>query len=235
MSDLLNRLVSRARGDPTVAHLKIEPVRAPRYTSCRDLAPAEPRELRRPPEGAWGFAKRLDAGPAKPLDSSVNRAQDEVAAIVTSNGNAGGRGLDSAVSSTVAATPSASQTSARGDAARLNRDRGSASPSEIPGPAQGTQGRELDPAAAPTLAQARAETIPIEHPPGRSGTTASRIAPATPPTVEAVAAPSIVVSIGHVEVRSKPAPPPPPIQRRPAFRPRLSLEAFLGRDGGRKP
>lgn len=235
MSDLLNRLVGRARGDPTDTRLKIEPVRAPRYTSLRDLAPSEPWKVPRPPpEGALGLAKRLDTGPPQSSDSSVNPTQDEVGAVLVSNGNVSGRGRDLAVIATAAATPSASQTSSRGDASRtptpleerLDRDRSSAKLSEIPDPPQGTRGRELEP---------RAVTTTVEHPPGRAGTAASRITPASAP-VEASTGPSIVISIGHVEVRSKPAPAsPPPLQRRPAFRPRLSLEAFLGRDGGRKP
>ena len=235
MSDLLNRLVSRAGGDPTGSRLKIEPVRVPRYTAFRNVVPAEAREAARPSsDGASGPAKRLDTGWAQPLDSGVNSTRDGAAGVVASNDSGTGRGRDSAAISTVAATSFASQTSTRSDASRMatplrdsiDRESRLEKPSEIPARALGTQGRELE---------LREEASTVGHPPGRADTTASRITPVGAPTAEAAGGPSIVVSIGHVEVRSKPAPAPPPIQRRPAFRPRLSLEAFLGGDGGRKP
>ncbi len=78
-----------------------------------------------------------------------------------------------------------------------------------------------------------ARLLPAE-PPTRAPA-GSRRSPAPPgPAADAPAAgPDVTVSIGHIEVRSAPAPDKP--RSRPSFRPQVSLADFLGQQQDRRP
>jgi hypothetical protein len=101
-------------------------------------------------------------------------------------------------------------------------------PKDTAGPADPiTAAAPVFPVTARISEQPAAARTPASH----SRMTSTPMAADAPVAEAPRLAPDITISIGHIEVRS-PAPRPAP--RRPEFRPRVSLDAFLRRERGVK-
>jgi hypothetical protein len=215
MSTPLQRLVERARGAQNSHALRIEPVPGPRF--------------------------------AEAATSGVTLQESDTEVIAPPRSLAGN--MHAAGDSGVPPTPEVRRTMpdpmGAGTAPPLKDASPTASPLPRAPPGDDSHGARparslLDRAVDETSHEDR-DDAPVRQPgTGTSPVTATprydteRI-PAAPAQQAKIAMaqdespPSITISIGHVEVRTAPAPAAP---RRPAFRPGVSLDAFLQRGKG---
>ena len=227
MSDLLQRLVQNARGAAQPSTLRIEPVLASRYAgkpSSFDLAPqaldveltppSVPRESTlpltsqsSPTISARSTANRVaphaDVLPATDIAPLTRHRERAVPEISADNLADTATPTETAVVHSPPTTASETQRENTLRAEHSITAHGVTPAPKSPRPAQKPSLTPHVAAAQPTTAT---PTLPIEQ------------------------TQSITISIGHVEVRNATA-PASATPRKPAFRPGVSLDAFLRRGG----
>jgi|GEM_PF-5349415 len=227
MSTQLQRLIARARGAADASTRRIEPLLAPRYArgSGADvilrevrteegasvasrvapiamLAQSAPQRSRATtPEGRTLPSRRAETKPSPPAPQAARAAAPTSSASIDTDRD--GHGAQDAPPTTVVAVAD------RGGE-QIHEARAAAPQREaVPAPAQRVDFvREV---ATQTLRERiveRAQAATAESPP------------------------TVSISIGRIDVHAPPAPAPAPAaQRRQSFRPGVSLDAFLRRDG----
>ncbi len=207
MSGVLERMILRTRS----ALAGIEPLFAPRYAASEGF-----REPGDRPTGAPAPRQRQTARTARTIAPDRAMASSPVAPAFSEEG---ARATSWPRQEPVVDEVPGSLSTAPAD---VSSDSVSA-----PLPAGPRQAEE--PAArAPPLASAR--TVSADDAITRSARSTAPQPPAFAANGEASAAPPhVTISIGHVEIRAAPVSPPP---RRPSFRPRMTLDEYLGRRTG---
>ncbi|GLQ45830.1 hypothetical protein GCM10007862_08810 [Dyella lipolytica] len=218
MSDLLQRLVERARGVPESASLRIAPLLTPHYAPTRT-----PIDTNRPQEiHAETIATTNEASRSTPHRTVENTLHEKEHGKVTTPIHE---------QNTQRPPPHAEATATtskpRAEPARA-ADRGNDS-LRVPSERADDNRVENTIKPAPQIAVRPSQRSTATRP----STDVPRTTPATvydAPVIEE-STQTITISIGHVEVRNTSAPAPAP-SRRPVFRPAISLDAFLKRGGG---
>ncbi|MBB5503116.1 hypothetical protein HDG37_007355 [Paraburkholderia sp. MM5384-R2] len=245
MNTLLQRLVGRARGGPGAAALRIEPLLSPRYAMAHGAGgAAHPHEIH---EGAIEPPRVRPAtfeaaptstmppreavqGPEPACTVAIAPAGAPVVTLEARHASAGAVSTNLPAPAQREVSPSAAVREASESASLRLHDSIPHTPTE-PLP--------VSPVIEHDRVAARAEDAPDGsiHIAAMRPCKPSRLTPTTdaahppPVTSDALAArdsstQTITLSIGHVEVRSAPA-----AARQPAFRPGVSLDAFLRRRG----
>jgi hypothetical protein len=218
MNDMLQRLVKRARNVPEAAILRIEPLLTPRYAPTRaSMNTSHPSEIH-----AETIATTNDATRPEPARIIANTSQEEVHDKETATDSEQSTRRPLRPADATSATSKSRAEPVR--ATDIGND-----PSRVSSDPSGE--RHAEGVVKPPL-----QTIvrPSQHP---AATRPSAEAPRTTPAaiydthVIEENTQNITISIGHVEVRNAPT-PAPSAPRRPAFRPAVSLDAFLKRSGG---
>ncbi|OOG37426.1 hypothetical protein [Rhodanobacter sp. C05] len=229
MSDLLQRLVQNARGTAQPNPLRIEPVLASRYAGKPSTSGLTPQELHvelTPP-----VLQRETALPAAPLwsptitsEPPTNRVATQVDSFPVADIVPLTRHLDP--DAPVLFAGDLADTVTRTKAAAIH------SPLPLSSEPDRRESAERTRHAMTTQVMSPATEPPRPSPKPALRPTASATQPTTStPTMPVEQTQSITISIGHVEVRNA-ASPAPVAPRKPAFRPGVSLDAFLRRGGG---
>jgi hypothetical protein len=245
MSDPLQRLLAQARGAPDPSRPTIQPLLAPRYANSTAGSDEQvPREtqieattfVRTTPMSANSLQAVIPSLSSLPGASRVREDHEPVGDMAPDAGAARAR------PGTIDRPPAPHAEGDRrreSDESTGHRDMSRARelPSRAAFPAQAEpvaerEGKVFAPSAVlpqPHRDPVRAKPVFTAVSMPSRGTVATERDAATPEAP----APAITISIGHVEVRGAAAPAPLP-PRRPAFKPAVSLAAFLGRDGSRE-
>jgi hypothetical protein len=236
VTDLLHRLIWRARGAPAAASLRIEPLLSPRYAGTAEgIARVDGIDAR--------VAARSDTAPAAPAaPSQPALAAGADGARATPAGPVAGA-ADAARAASGGPAPHAPQPPATpvgrgqqwiGHAAPPLPPAAADPPSLVAAAPTPNGGRIGDPEASPSARASSAEPAPAVQ--ALRVETAVQARPSTAALASRDAlnetTQTFSFSIGHVEVRN--APPPAAAPRRPAFRPSVSLDAFLERRGSNR-
>ncbi len=226
MSDLLQRLVQTARGTTQANRLRIEPVLASRYAGKPGASNFSPQELnvelpapRSPHSATATHAPSPPSKIAAPAAPDINASVALPARDDSNESSAEPRqpkafdAIATRSTDTVASVPIDDALSTQAAPAATVRAETTI-----------TTHHSITTRAAPNAPQASPRAIKAATKPN------APVAPAViaAPSVPVEQSQSITISIGHVEVRNVAA-PAPAAARRPAFRPGVSLDAFLRR------
>lgn len=219
MSDLLQRLVKSARGAPEAASLlRIEPLLTPRYAPARVAIGAERlQETHAETMATTSDATRLTPSRLTAHTSPARALLKETILTPEQSARKSLHRADATAANLKPAVEPARTVDMGNDSLRA--------PSEHAGDGRAESSIKPAPQITVRPSQPSAATRPSVDAPHATPTAVYNT-----PIIEENTQ-TITISIGHVEVRNAPA-PPPAAPRRPAFRPAVSLDTFLKRGGG---